>query len=41
MLRRQPITEPTATVSDLELGIAVVLLAVVMLLAVVLVPLVG
>lgn len=41
MLRRGSITEPTAPVSDRELGIAAVLLAVVLLLAAVLVPLIG
>jgi hypothetical protein len=40
MLRREPITEPP-TVSDTELGIAVLLLGIALLLAAVFVPLVG
>ncbi|MEO8245573.1 MAG: hypothetical protein ABI622_00500 [Chloroflexota bacterium] len=41
MLRHEPITERRSTVSDTELGIAVVLLGLVLILAVIVVPLVG
>lgn len=41
MLRRHSVPTAPATVSDAELGIAVVLLGVVLLLAAVLVPLLG
>ena len=40
MLRREPIAEP-ATVPDTELGIAVLLLGIALLLAAVFVPLIG
>jgi hypothetical protein len=41
MLRRDPVTQVTTAVSDRELGIAVVLLGVVLVLATILVPLVS
>ena len=41
MFRREPITDAPTTVSDIELGIAVVLLGLALILAVVVVPLVG
>lgn len=41
MLHREPITDTPATVSDRELGIAVVLLALALILAVIVVPLVA
>ncbi len=40
MLRREPIAE-SATVSDIELGIAVLLLGIALLLAAIFVPLIG
>ncbi len=40
MLRRDPVTQVTTAVSDRELGLAVVLLGVVLVLATILVPLV-
>lgn len=41
MLRREPIPSSPPTVSDVELGVAVVLLGIVLLLAAVLVPVIG
>ena len=41
MLRRDPVNHVTAAVSDRELGLAVVLLGVVLVLATILVPLVS
>jgi hypothetical protein len=41
MLRREPVAEVTTAVSDRELGLAVVLLGVVLVLATILVPLVS
>jgi hypothetical protein len=41
MLRREPIADRATTVSDIELGIAVVLLGLTLVLAVLVVPLVG
>ena len=41
MLRRDPVNQVTAAVSDRELGFAVVLLGVVLVLATILVPLVS
>ena len=41
MLRREPVTQVAPAVSDRELGLAVVLLGVVLVLATILVPLFG
>ncbi len=41
MLRREPIADRATTVSDIELGIAVGLLGLALVLAVLVVPLVG
>ena len=41
MLHREPIVEVTTAVSDRELGVAVVLLGIVLILATILVPLIG